>query len=70
MRYIEAGKSEVARCLAGGQRFSNKGYFIEPTDFADVIDAMNIAKEEIFGPVMSVLKFSDYDEVIQRANSS
>ena len=70
MRYIEAGKSEGARYLAGGQRFSNKGYFIEPTVFADVTDAMTIAKEEIFGPVMSVLKFSNYDEVIQRANSS
>jgi len=64
MRYIESGKSEGAKCLTGGQRFLNKGYFIEPTVFSDVTDTMTIAKEEIFGPVMSVLKFSDYDEVI------
>lgn len=70
MRYIDTGKTEGAKCLTGGSRFSDKGYFIEPTVFADVTDAMTIAREEIFGPVMSILKFSDYDEVIQRANSS
>lgn len=56
--------------LAGGKRFGDKGYFVEPTVFANVSDDMKIAKEEIFGPVMSILKFSDVDEVIYRANNS
>ena len=46
------------------------GYFIEPTIFADVKDDMKIAKDEIFGPVMSVLKFKDVDEVIERGNNT
>jgi len=56
--------------LTGGKRHGTKGYFVEPTVFADVQDNMTIAKEEIFGPVMSILKFKDADEVIQRANAS
>jgi acyl-CoA reductase-like NAD-dependent aldehyde dehydrogenase len=56
--------------LTGGNRWGEKGYFIEPTVFSDVKDDMKIAQEEIFGPVMSILKFSDYDEVIKRANDT
>jgi len=56
--------------MLGGNRSGNCGYFIEPTVFADVTDDMTIAKEEIFGPVMQILKFSDYDEVIERANDT
>ncbi len=68
--YIESGKKEGANLLTGGKRHGSKGYFVEPTVFADVKDDMKIAKEEIFGPVMSILKFKTVDEVIQRANNS
>jgi aldehyde dehydrogenase (NAD+) len=70
LNYIKKGKKEGAKLLAGGKRIGNKGYFVETTVFADVTDDMTIAKEEIFGPVMSILKFKTIDEVIQRANSS
>lgn len=70
MNYIQIGKDQGAKCVVGGNRWGDKGYFIEPTIFADVKDEMTIAKEEIFGPVMSVFKFSDYDEVIIRANDT
>jgi len=70
MGYIESGKQEKAKLLAGGNRVGDKGYFIEPTVFADVQDNMKIAQEEIFGPVMSILKFKDIDEVVQRANKN
>ena len=68
MSYIAAGKKEGASLLAGGNRVGNRGYFIEPTVFADVKDDMRIAREEIFGPVMSILKFKDIDEVVERSN--
>jgi aldehyde dehydrogenase (NAD+) len=70
MRYIDAGKKEGAKLLTGGKRHGDKGYFIEPTVFSDVKDDMTIAKEEIFGPVMNVLKFKDVNEVIQRGNQT
>ena len=70
MGYIEAGKNEKAKLLAGGNRVGNKGYFIEPTVFADVQDNMKIAQEEIFGPVMPILKFKDINEVVDRANKN
>ena len=56
--------------MAGGNRVGDKGYFIEPTVFADVQDNMKIAQEEIFGPVMSIMKFKDINEVVERANKS
>jgi len=56
--------------MTGGARHGTKGYFVEPTVFSDVKDDMTIAKEEIFGPVMSILKFKTIDEVITRANNS
>ncbi len=70
MSYIDKGKSEGAKCLTGGNRFGNKGYFIEPTIFTGVTDEMAIAKDEIFGPVMSILPFQGMDEIITRANST
>lgn len=70
LSYIESGKEEGARLLTGGNRIGNKGYFIEPTVFADVEDNMKIAREEIFGPVMSLLKFKTMEEVIKRANDT
>ncbi|KAJ0178889.1 hypothetical protein K1T71_005664 [Dendrolimus kikuchii] len=68
--YIEKGKQEGAKLMAGGKRVGDKGYYIEPTVFADVSDDMTIAKEEIFGPVQSILKFETLDEVIERANNT
>jgi aldehyde dehydrogenase (NAD+) len=66
--YIESGMSEGARLACGGKRVGDRGYFIEPTVFADVQDEMKIAREEIFGPVMSVIPFKDLGEVVARAN--
>lgn len=65
---IESGKQQGARLLTGGQRYGDRGYFIQPTVFADVTDDMRIAKEEIFGPVQQILKFSSMEEVVERAN--
>ena len=70
MSYIEKGKSQGARCVTGGERHGDKGFFITPTVFADVQDNMAIACDEIFGPVMSVVKFSETEEVIERANTT
>jgi aldehyde dehydrogenase (NAD+) len=66
--YIEAGKREGATLACGGERVGDRGYFIQPTVFSDVRDEMKIAREEIFGPVMSIIPFKDMDEVIARAN--
>jgi aldehyde dehydrogenase (NAD+) len=70
MGYIDAGKKDNAKLLAGGKRVGDRGYFIEPTIFGDVQDNMKIAQEEIFGPVMSILRFKDLDEVVDRANKT
>jgi acyl-CoA reductase-like NAD-dependent aldehyde dehydrogenase len=70
LRMIEAGKSQGAKLQCGGERFGNVGYFVKPTVFSDVTDNMTIAKEEIFGPVMQILKFKTLDEVLDRANNT
>lgn len=70
LSYIESGNKEGAKCQTGGQRRGSRGFFIEPTIFTNVTDEMKISKEEIFGPVMSVLKFSEIDEVVKRANDT
>jgi aldehyde dehydrogenase (NAD+) len=70
MRYIDIGKKEGARLLIGGNRVGNKGFFIEPTVFTEVGDQMKIAREEIFGPVMNILRFKDLDEVVRRGNQT
>jgi aldehyde dehydrogenase (NAD+) len=70
MSYIDSGKGEGADLLTGGKRACDPGYFIEPTVFANVTDDMKIAREEIFGPVMSIMKFHDVDEVVARANNT
>jgi aldehyde dehydrogenase (NAD+) len=70
LRYIDRGRAEGAACVAGGRRVGDRGYFVEPTVFTDVTDEMDIAREEIFGPVMSILKFSDLHEVSRRANNT
>lgn len=68
MSYIEKGKAGGANCLTGGNRFSDRGFFVEPTVFDGVTDDMDIARDEIFGPVLSVLSFKDVDEIIERSN--
>jgi aldehyde dehydrogenase (NAD+) len=70
MSYINSGMQEGAQMLCGGNRVGDQGYFIAPTVFADVRDEMKIAQEEIFGPVMSIIKFKDVEEVIHRANTT
>jgi aldehyde dehydrogenase (NAD+) len=70
MHYIALGKKEGAQCLTGGSRWGNRGFYIEPTLFTDVKDNMAIAKDEIFGPVMSILRFKDLDEIVRRANET
>ena len=68
LSYIEKGSSGGAKRLTGGKRFGDRGYFVEPTIFDNVKDEMEIACDEIFGPVMSILPFKNADEVIERAN--
>lgn len=68
--YIEQGKAEGARLVYGGTAIDGDGFFMQPTVFADVSDDMTIAREEIFGPVMSVLDFTDEDDVMARANDT
>jgi aldehyde dehydrogenase (NAD+) len=70
LSYVEKGKKEGARLMCGGERVGDRGYFVAPTVFADVKDDMQIAQEEIFGPVMSILKFKDMDELVERANKT
>ncbi|MFT0179081.1 betaine-aldehyde dehydrogenase [Pseudomonas benzopyrenica] len=72
--YIAQGQAEGARLLAGGERVTQgelaKGNFVAPTVFTDCRDDMAIAREEIFGPVMSILAYADEDEVVRRANDT
>lgn len=72
--YIEKGKAEGAKALTGGYRVTEgklgKGAFVAPTIFDGCTDDMSIVREEIFGPVMSVLSFIDEDEVVTRANAT
>jgi aldehyde dehydrogenase (NAD+) len=72
--YLAIGRQEGARPLSGGERLTDgdlaRGFFVPPTVFANVRDDMRIAQEEIFGPVISAIPFSDIDEVIERANQT
>jgi betaine-aldehyde dehydrogenase len=72
--YIESGKQQGARLVLGGTRITDgdygKGQYVQPTVFADCSDDMKIVREEIFGPVMSMLAFADEDDVIARANDT
>jgi betaine-aldehyde dehydrogenase len=74
LSYIARGRAEGARLLTGGARVTagdlGDGYFVAPTIFDECRDDMSIVREEIFGPVMSVLEFDEEDEVIERANAS
>jgi betaine-aldehyde dehydrogenase len=72
--YIERGRAEGARIVAGGSRVTTgalaNGYFVQPTVFDDCTDDMTIVREEIFGPVMTLLDFEDEDDVVARANDT
>src|SRR6476659_4429018 len=73
LRYIETAKREGATLVAGGGRAAigtGKGYFLQPTVFANVTPEMTIAREEIFGPVLAAIDFADLDEAIERANAT
>ncbi|WMV17525.1 hypothetical protein MTR67_010910 [Solanum verrucosum] len=65
LKYIKSGTLE-----SGGEKLGSKGFYVQPTVFSNVQDNMLIARDEIFGPVQSLLKFKDVEEVIRRANSS
>jgi betaine-aldehyde dehydrogenase len=68
--YIETAKAEGATLICGGGQAGAEGAFVQPTVFADVTDAMTIAQEEVFGPVMAVLDFDTEDEAVARANAT
>ncbi len=70
MHYVRLGEKEGATLVTGGERVGSKGFFVQPTIFDNVKDDMAIARDEIFGPVVSVLPFRGIDEVIERANST
>jgi aldehyde dehydrogenase (NAD+) len=73
LKYIEIGTKEGARLCTGGNRLTgdgfDRGYFIEPTVFADVTEEMTIAREEIFGPVLAVMRAKDFDDAMRIANN-
>ena len=74
LRYIDVGREDGATIICGGERVTgdgfDKGYFVKPTLFDRVTPDMRIAREEIFGPVLSVLRVKDFDEAMQVANDS
>ncbi|KAL4639135.1 hypothetical protein ACB092_03G196000 [Castanea dentata] len=70
LKYIKSGVESGATLESGGERLGDKGYYIKPTVFSNVKDDMLIAKDEIFGPVQTILKFKDLNEVIRRANAT
>ncbi|XP_008808790.2 aldehyde dehydrogenase family 2 member C4 [Phoenix dactylifera] len=70
LQYIEHGKREGATLLTGGKPCGEKGFYIEPTIFTDVKEDMKIAQDEIFGPVMSLMKFQTIEEAIEKANAT
>ncbi|HUK49235.1 MAG TPA: aldehyde dehydrogenase family protein [Terriglobales bacterium] len=68
--YMESGMSQGAKAVVGGQRKGDKGYFVEPTVFVETREDMKIVQEEIFGPVVVAMPFSDPEEIIPRANDN
>ena len=68
--YVASGQKQGAKLIVGGQRVGERGFFVSPTIFDDVRDDMEIAQDEIFGPVVGVLPFDSMDEVVERANST
>lgn len=70
MNYIECGKKEGATVVLGGDKHGNDGFFVQPTVFTNTKPDMTIVKEEIFGPVVVLIKFEDEDDIIHQANDS
>lgn len=70
LSYIESGKAQGAHVVTGGAPAASKGYFVKPTVFSQVKDEMKIAQEEIFGPVVCAMKFSDVNDLVRRANNT
>ena len=70
LSYIDAGRTEGAELQFGGSRVGSAGYFIQPTIFSGVSNDMKIAREEIFGPVLSVIPFADEDDAILKGNDT
>ena len=70
MSYVDAGLAEGATLLTGGRRFERTGYFVEPTVFAGVNNSMKIAREEIFGPVVTIIPFKDEDDAVFKGNET
>jgi aldehyde dehydrogenase (NAD+) len=70
LELIKAGKKDGAKMMCGGERVGDKGYFVQPTVFADVKDPMRIAQEEIFGPVMQIMRFDTMEDLIDKANNT
>ncbi len=70
LHYCDLGQKEGARLVLGGKRWGDKGFFVEPTVFDNVADHMTIARDEIFGPVVGILPFKSFDEVVDRANKT
>jgi phenylacetaldehyde dehydrogenase len=68
--YLESGFSEGAKAVAGGKKAGDRGYFVEPTLLVDTNENMKVVKEEIFGPVVTAMPFSDPEEIVSRANDS
>merc|ERR1719295_783979 len=68
--YLKKGQAEGATLLMGGNQIGTDGYFVESTIFGDVQDDMAIAQDEIFGPVMQIMKFKETEDVIKRANNT
>jgi len=70
MGFIKSGQEQGATLAAGGKRHGNVGYYVEPTVFTNVKDDMKIAKDEHFGPIMSIMKWNNDEDVIRRANNT
>ena len=68
--FLESGRSEGAKAVVGGGRHGDKGYFVKPTVLVDTTENMKVVREEIFGPVVSAIPFTDYDDVLRQANDT
>jgi len=68
--YLESGKKEGAKAIAGGERHGTEGYFVKPTVLVDTTENMKVVQEEIFGPVVTAIPFTDPAEVIDKANNT
>jgi phenylacetaldehyde dehydrogenase len=68
--YLDSGKREGAKALAGGERYGDKGYFVKPTVLVDTTENMKVVQEEIFGPVVTATPFNDLSEIVTKANDT